>query len=74
MQCQAEYGADIPKRLKKLIQHSAHSKHALRKLEKVLTADKQFRSLIGTTQAVDIIQGACAVVWCWTVLNDMQVV
>ncbi|KAJ6493697.1 hypothetical protein C8R47DRAFT_1119429 [Mycena vitilis] len=57
VQCQAEHGADIPKRLKKLIQYSAHSKHALRMLEKVLVQDKAFRSLIGTTQAVDIIQG-----------------
>jgi Gly-Xaa carboxypeptidase len=58
VQCQAEYGAEIPKRLKRLIQRSRRSKGALRSLEKVLLEDQQFRSLIGTTQAIDIIQGA----------------
>ncbi|KAJ7623331.1 hypothetical protein FB45DRAFT_925310 [Roridomyces roridus] len=57
LQCLAEHGATMPKSFKKLIQHSAHSKHALRKLQDVLHEDKAYRSLIGTTQAIDIIQG-----------------
>ncbi|KAJ7035311.1 hypothetical protein C8F04DRAFT_1098842 [Mycena alexandri] len=57
VQCLGAHGADIPKKLKRTIRRSAHSKRALRKLEKVLFEDKAYRSLIGTTQAVDIIQG-----------------
>ncbi|KAJ7449583.1 hypothetical protein FB451DRAFT_748797 [Mycena latifolia] len=57
IQCLGEHGATVPKALKKIIQRSSHSKGALRALEKVLFEDKMYRSLIGTTQAIDIIQG-----------------
>ncbi|KAJ7180527.1 hypothetical protein C8R46DRAFT_1210873 [Mycena filopes] len=57
VQCYGAHGADVSKELKRIIRHSAHSKRALRKLEKVLFEDKTYRSLIGTTQAADIIQG-----------------
>ncbi|KAJ7281787.1 hypothetical protein C8J57DRAFT_82767 [Mycena rebaudengoi] len=57
LQCLAAHGATIPRRLKKLIKRSAKSKLALRALEKVLFQDIRYRSLIGTTQAIDIIQG-----------------
>ncbi|KAJ7066750.1 hypothetical protein C8F01DRAFT_715736 [Mycena amicta] len=57
VQCRGEHAETIPKGLKKLIKHSAHSKHALRKLEKVLFQENAFRALVGTTQAADIIHG-----------------
>ncbi|KAJ7224388.1 hypothetical protein GGX14DRAFT_650082 [Mycena pura] len=57
LQCQAEHGATMPKPLKKLIQRSTHSSRALRKLEKILFEDPWISSLVGTTQAVDIIHG-----------------
>ncbi|KAJ7281792.1 hypothetical protein C8J57DRAFT_1298553 [Mycena rebaudengoi] len=57
LQCLAAHGATIPRRFKKLIKRSAKSKLALRALEKVLSQDIWYRSLIGTTQAIDIIQG-----------------
>ncbi|KAJ7245152.1 carboxypeptidase S [Mycena haematopus] len=57
VQCQAAYGATMPRKLKHLVRRSTHSKKALAKLRDVLIEDRQFRSLIGTTQAVDIVQG-----------------
>ncbi|KAJ7155550.1 hypothetical protein C8R43DRAFT_884619 [Mycena crocata] len=57
LQCAAEHGATMPKVLKKIIKRSARSKGALRALEKILFQDRTYRSLIGTTQAIDIIQG-----------------
>ncbi|KAJ7672639.1 hypothetical protein B0H17DRAFT_1084048 [Mycena rosella] len=57
VQCLGEHGATIPNHLKKIIERSSHSTKALRALEKVLFEDRSYRSLIGTTQAIDIIQG-----------------
>ncbi|KAJ7767417.1 hypothetical protein DFH07DRAFT_1011128 [Mycena maculata] len=57
VQCLGEHGATMPKDLKKIIRRSAHSKRALHKLEDVLFEDRQYRSLVGTTQAIDIVQG-----------------
>ncbi|KAJ6571304.1 hypothetical protein B0H19DRAFT_1129688 [Mycena capillaripes] len=57
VQCEAEHGAEIPKALKNLIRRSAHSARALRELKDLLALDNVFRSLISTTQAVDIVQG-----------------
>ncbi|KAK7005667.1 Gly-X carboxypeptidase [Favolaschia claudopus] len=57
VQCQAEHGADMPKKLKHLIRHSSRSKKALSKLRNLLIQDRQLRSLLGTTQAVDMIDG-----------------
>lgn len=58
VQCHGEHGSSIPKGLKKIIKRSSHSKKALRALQDILVEDKGYRSLIGTTQAIDIIQGA----------------
>ncbi|KAJ7077873.1 hypothetical protein B0H15DRAFT_1003211, partial [Mycena belliarum] len=57
VQCLGEHGSTMPKHLKKIIQQSSRSKKALRALEKVLFEDIAYRSLVGTTQAIDIIQG-----------------
>ncbi|KAH9074826.1 hypothetical protein EDB83DRAFT_2312331 [Lactarius deliciosus] len=40
-----------------LIKSSTHSDRALRKLEAELIKDQAYKSLIGTTQAIDLIQG-----------------
>jgi Gly-Xaa carboxypeptidase len=48
----------MPKSFKKIIKRSSRSKGALRALQKELVKDTWYRSLIGTTQAIDIIQGA----------------
>ncbi|KAJ6591703.1 hypothetical protein DFH09DRAFT_1025676 [Mycena vulgaris] len=57
IQCLGEHGTTMPKGLKKIIERSSHSKGAFRALEKILFEDKTYRSLIGTTQAIDIIHG-----------------
>ncbi|KAJ7767422.1 hypothetical protein DFH07DRAFT_808483 [Mycena maculata] len=57
VQCLSEYGATVPKNLKKIIRRSARSNRALRQLEGVLFEDVLYRSLVGTTQAIDIVQG-----------------
>ncbi|KAF7370753.1 Gly-X carboxypeptidase [Mycena sanguinolenta] len=57
VQCLAAHGATMPRWLKDLVRRSQHSKRALNKLRDVLIEDHQFKSLIGTTQAVDIVHG-----------------
>ncbi|KAF7370752.1 Gly-X carboxypeptidase [Mycena sanguinolenta] len=57
VQCHAAHGATMPKKLKHLVWRSQHSKRALNKLRDVLIEDHQFKSLISTTQAVDIVHG-----------------
>jgi len=43
--------------LRALIKRSVHSDRALRKLEAELIKNHEYKSLIGTTQAIDLIQG-----------------
>ncbi|KAF7366779.1 Gly-X carboxypeptidase [Mycena sanguinolenta] len=58
VQCHAEHGATMPKALKHLVGLSRRSELALNKLRDVLiSSDNQFKSLISTTQAVDIMHG-----------------
>ncbi|KAJ7323043.1 hypothetical protein DFH08DRAFT_969671 [Mycena albidolilacea] len=57
VQCHATHGAQFPKKLRKLARRSVNSDKALSKLRDVLVESRQFRSLIGTTQAIDIVQG-----------------
>ncbi|KAJ3783939.1 carboxypeptidase S [Lentinula aff. detonsa] len=56
-QCFAEYGATIPAALRDAIKQSASSDVALREVEAILFQDQWFKSLVGTTQAVDMIHG-----------------
>jgi Gly-Xaa carboxypeptidase len=56
-QCLAAHGPQMPKELKHLIRRSIHSDKALNTLRDVLVEDREIRSLIGTTQAIDMIQG-----------------
>jgi Gly-Xaa carboxypeptidase len=47
----------MPRRFRKLIKRSVRSNRALRALEKHVFKDSNLKSLAGTTQAVDVIQG-----------------
>ncbi|KAI5124192.1 hypothetical protein M0805_005043 [Coniferiporia weirii] len=57
MQCLAAHAPDMDKKLRKTILKSATSNKALRKLEKFVAKDRMLRSFVGTTQAIDLIQG-----------------
>jgi Gly-Xaa carboxypeptidase len=53
----ARHAPDLPATLRKDIIHAEHSDKALRSVEKQLFQDPTFKNLVGTTQAIDIIQG-----------------
>ncbi|KAJ2920853.1 hypothetical protein H1R20_g16240, partial [Candolleomyces eurysporus] len=57
LQCIGEHAKDVPKHLRKLIQKSTGSDKALKKLESVVLKDHLIKSLVGSTQAVDLIHG-----------------
>ncbi|KAH9066868.1 hypothetical protein EDB87DRAFT_466588 [Lactarius vividus] len=57
LQCVGQHAKGFPAHLRTLIKTSIHSDKALGKLEAELVKDQEFRSLIGTTQAIDLIQG-----------------
>jgi len=56
-QCLAAFAPDVPSSLRKAIKDSVKSDHALQVAEDVLLQDKLMKSLVGTTQAIDLIQG-----------------
>lgn len=47
----------MDKKLRHTILKSVNSDHALHKLEHILSTDATYRSYIGTTLAIDLIQG-----------------
>ncbi|KAI0251446.1 carboxypeptidase S [Lactifluus subvellereus] len=57
VQCVGEHAKDLPWELRALIEASAYFDWALQKLEAELTKDNTLRALIGTTQAIDLVQG-----------------
>ncbi|KAL0564031.1 hypothetical protein V5O48_018026 [Marasmius crinis-equi] len=57
LQCFAGYAKDVPSDLRKAIRRSTKSDKALRKLKDIIFQDAETLSLVGTTQAVDLIQG-----------------
>ncbi|VDB87986.1 unnamed protein product [Peniophora sp. CBMAI 1063] len=58
VQCYAAHGSELPHGLRRAVAASSHSNHALHKAEKILFGyDANFKSLVGTTQAIDLIQG-----------------
>ncbi|KAF4569828.1 hypothetical protein EYR40_008808 [Pleurotus pulmonarius] len=57
LSCYAEHAKELPASLRKAIKDAPHSKKAMHSLEKVILADKMYRSLIGTTQAITLTQG-----------------
>ncbi|KAK0238696.1 hypothetical protein EDD85DRAFT_827812 [Armillaria nabsnona] len=57
LQCYTAHGTKVSKRLRRAMEHSAHSDWALRALEKILFKEAFFKSLVETTQAIDLIHG-----------------
>ncbi|KAH9962677.1 carboxypeptidase S [Russula dissimulans] len=57
IQCVGQHAKHFPAHLRALIKTSVHSDRALRKLEEALIRDRFYRALIGTTQAIDLVQG-----------------
>ncbi|KAH9167374.1 hypothetical protein EDB89DRAFT_1910059 [Lactarius sanguifluus] len=57
VQCVRRHAKEFPAHLRAFIKTSVHSDRALRKLETELIKDPAYKSLIGTTQAIDLIQG-----------------
>lgn len=55
--CLAEHGQSLSPSLRKAIKASLHSDKALKKVEEELLQTKQFRALVGTTQAEDLVGG-----------------
>jgi Gly-Xaa carboxypeptidase len=57
LQCVAEHGKDVPKDLRRTVKQSTHNDRALRHLRQTIRDDPLLNSLVGTTQAIDMIQG-----------------
>ncbi|EJD07407.1 carboxypeptidase S [Fomitiporia mediterranea MF3/22] len=57
MQCLAEHAPSMDKSLRKIILKSTNSDKTLHKLEGIIEDDLALRSFVGTTQAIDLIQG-----------------
>jgi Gly-Xaa carboxypeptidase len=57
LQCLGAHAADMPCKLRHLIQKSRNSKRALRKLESLIFQDRSMKAKVGTTQAIDLIKG-----------------
>ncbi|KAI0766929.1 carboxypeptidase S [Trametes elegans] len=56
-QCLAAYAPGIPYKIRKALKKAVHSDKALREAEKELLKDPLLRAFIGTTQAIDLING-----------------
>ncbi|PVF99895.1 carboxypeptidase S [Serendipita vermifera] len=57
LHCLAEHGPDVPSVLRRAIQKSWDSNRALHRVEEIIFRDNTVKSTVGTTQAVDMIQG-----------------
>ena len=57
MQCFAAYAPDMEPGFRKTVLSSLKSDRALRKLEKIIASDRMLKASVGTTQAIDLIQG-----------------
>ena len=57
IQCVGQYAKSLPAHLRALVKTSVHSDRALSKLEAELIRDPIYSALIGTTQAIDLVQG-----------------
>ena len=57
LQCLAEYSVDMPGTFQDLIPQAASSDAALDVLTKALAKISLSKSLIGTTQGIDVIEG-----------------
>ena len=56
-QCLAAYAPDLPKKLRKALKKSVKSDKALKAAQEELFKSKPFHALVGTTQAIDLING-----------------
>ncbi|KAI9510035.1 hypothetical protein F5148DRAFT_977310 [Russula earlei] len=61
IQCVGQHSKNFPAHLRALIKSSVHSDRALRKLEAELIKDPTYKALVGTTQAIDLVQGGVKV-------------
>ncbi len=52
-----QYAKDLPAHLRALVKTSIYSDRALHKVEEELIKDPFYSALIGTTQAIDLVQG-----------------
>ncbi|TCD60651.1 hypothetical protein EIP91_009738 [Steccherinum ochraceum] len=55
--CLAAHAPELPKKLQKALRRAPKSDKALRTAESILFEDRLFKSLVQTTQAIDLIQG-----------------
>ncbi|KAJ7636726.1 hypothetical protein FB45DRAFT_907191 [Roridomyces roridus] len=56
-QCLGTHGPDAPRKLKRAVRRARKSKRALKEAERILFEDRKFRSLVRTTQPVDLVNG-----------------
>jgi acetylornithine deacetylase/succinyl-diaminopimelate desuccinylase-like protein len=61
VECVGQHAKDLPRSLRTLIEQSLTSDTALRELQALLTTQPTYRSLIGTTQAITLMQGGVKV-------------
>lgn len=57
LQCIAQYAKSLPEQTRNLIKASAYSNEALEAIQPIVLNDRTLKSLVGTTQAVDLIHG-----------------
>ena len=57
VQCVGQHSKELPELIRILIEQSLTSDVALSQLEELLTSQPVFKSLIGTTQAIALVQG-----------------
>ncbi|KAG1880394.1 hypothetical protein C8R48DRAFT_683828 [Suillus tomentosus] len=60
-QCMAQYAPGVSSSLKEHMLHAEHCDEALRAAEEELFKDRTFMSLVGTTQAIDLVDGGVKV-------------
>ncbi|RPD64399.1 carboxypeptidase S [Lentinus tigrinus ALCF2SS1-7] len=56
-QCLAAHVPGLPHKLRKALKKGVKSDHALKEAQKELFKERAFRALVGTTQAIDLING-----------------
>lgn len=60
-QCAARHAPDLPDSVRRDLIGAEHSEKALRSAEKKLFKDATIKNLVGTTQAIDLVQGGVKV-------------
>ena len=56
-QCLAAHTPDLPRKLRKALKKADKSDRALKEAQKELFKSKPFHAMVGTTQAIDLIEG-----------------